>query len=124
MTQAELPADVDFEGHMAYLKFLIPKLPGYKKVLINEESRDVEEYVQICDKLKTWRLVYVNNCKLMHQLFDSLEADVSKGPVSVDAFKEGLDNIRAIMEQWAKHQKNYSGTTGHCRIVDEGKSAP
>lgn len=72
-----------------------------------QEPKDAEDYVQTCDKLKAWHLVHVNNCKFMIQLFDTLEADVSKGPTSAEVFKEGLDSIKTIY--WIKHQKKLVG---------------
>lgn len=33
MAQAKLPTDEDVEGHLKYLKFLIPKLAEYRQVL-------------------------------------------------------------------------------------------
>lgn len=138
MAQAELLTDEDLNGHLVYLKFIIPKLAEYKQVLTNEvnlvvqyllsapetlvclygimpdedslphffptlsvflqEPQDADDYVHIYEKLKTWHLVYVNNCKFMYQLFDSMEANLSKEPVSAETFKEGLDNIHAIFE--------------------------
>lgn len=44
-----------------------------------QEPRDVEEYVEICDKIKAWRAIFANNCTLMEQLFESLQDDARKG---------------------------------------------
>lgn len=66
-----------------------------------QEPRDAEDYVQTCDKLKTYRLAHVNNCKFMAQLFETLQKDINKERVSA----EGHDSIKAIYEQWSKHQK-------------------
>lgn len=63
-----------------------------------QEPRDAEDYVEICDKLKAWRLVHANNINFMDQLFDTMQADISKEQASVEGFKEGLDSIKAIFE--------------------------
>lgn len=42
MAQAELPADEDVQGHLKYLKFLIPKLAEYKDVLTHEVNLVVQ----------------------------------------------------------------------------------
>ena len=62
------------------------------------EPRDAEAYVEICDKIKAWQLVHVNNCQFMDQLIENLQEDITKEPVMPEVLKDGLDSIKAIFE--------------------------
>lgn len=76
-----------------------------------QEPWDVEEYVEISDKIKAWQAVFANSCTFMEQLFDSLQDDACKGTWTEDSLQECLNNIRATYDQWSLHQKKLMG---HC----------
>lgn len=76
-----------------------------------QEPRDVEEYVEICDKIKGWRAVFATNNTLMEQLFDVLQYDADRGTWTKESVQESLSNIKAMYEQRGLHQKKL---IGHC----------
>lgn len=109
----------------------IDALPHFFPVVypLAQEPKDAEEYVEICDKLKTWRAVHANNINFMDQMFEGLQVDTCTGLVSAEVVKDALDSIKAIYEQWSMHRKKLIGYCNEllkcsilsCRILTKKK---
>ena len=65
-----------------------------------QEPRDVEEYVEVEDKLKAWRVKFKMNFDLMEAMFNAKGKDLAEQELSPMQLKDLMINVNSTFDRW------------------------
>ena len=79
-----------------------------------QEPRDAEEYVEIVDKLKVWRVKFKINYDLMEAMFSSMDKDLDTQELTPMQLKDLMINVHTtVVDRWTRFLKQLMGHYNH-----------